>query len=90
VPALSNDFFRFIWDGELITNGINPYAHKPDDLISFGGFLDEDRMRVLYHGMGELSQQSYSCYPPLNQLFFVIPAALSDTITTQLLFSRSS
>jgi alpha-1,6-mannosyltransferase len=88
VPALSNDFFRFIWDGELITNGINPYAHKPDDLISFGGFLDEDRMRVLYHGMGELSQQSYSCYPPLNQLFFVIPAALSDTITTQLIIFK--
>jgi alpha-1,6-mannosyltransferase len=88
VPALSNDFFRFIWDGELITNGINPYAHKPDDLISFGGFLDEDHMRVLYHGMGELSQQNYSCYPPLNQLFFVIPAALSDTITTQLIIFK--
>jgi hypothetical protein len=87
-PALSNDFFRFIWDGELITNGINPYAHKPDDLISFGGFLDEDRMRILYHGMGELSQQSYSCYPPLNQLFFVIPAALSDSITTQLIIFK--
>lgn len=83
-PALSNDFFRFIWDGELITNGINPYAHKPDDLISFGGFLDEERMRILYHGMGELSQQNYSCYPPLNQLFFVIPAAVSDSIPVQL------
>lgn len=88
VPALSNDFFRFIWDGELITNGINPYAHKPDDLISFGGFLDEERMRVLYHGMGELSQQSYSCYPPLNQLFFVIPAALSDSIAAQLIIFK--
>lgn len=84
IPALSNDFFRFIWDGELITHGISPYAHRPDDLISFGGFLDEERMRILYHGMGELSQQNYSCYPPLNQLLFVIPAAISDSLSVQL------
>ncbi|MBI3133115.1 MAG: DUF2029 domain-containing protein [Bacteroidetes bacterium] len=88
LPVLSNDFFRFIWDGELVTHGISPYAHKPDDLISFGGFLDEDHMRKLYHGMGELSQQSYTCYPPLNQLFFVIPAGLSDYIPTQVLIFK--
>lgn len=88
IPALSNDYFRFIWDGELIVNSVNPYAHRPDDLISFGGFLDKEQMRMLYHGMGELSQQSYSCYPPLNQLFFVIPAALSDNIHVQLIIFK--
>lgn len=89
LPVLSNDFFRFIWDGELITHGISPYAHKPDELISFGGFLDQDQMRMLYHGMGELSQQSFTCYPPLNQLFFVIPAALSDSIVTQVVIFKT-
>lgn len=88
IPALSNDFYRFIWDGELITNLINPYAHKPDELISFGGFLDEPRMRILYHGMGELSQQNYTCYPPLNQILFLIPAIFSDDIHVQLIILK--
>src|SRR5690606_30827687 len=29
IPELSNDFYRFIWDGELLNRGINPFAHKP-------------------------------------------------------------
>lgn len=88
VPALSNDFFRFIWDGELITHGINPYAHRPDDLISYGGFMDSDQMRALYHGMGELSQQNYTCYPPLNQLFFALAAGFSDNMLIQIIALR--
>lgn len=88
VPALSNDFFRFIWDGELITHGINPYAHRPDDLISYGGFMDQDQMRALYHGMGELSQQHFTCYPPLNQLFFALAAGFSDNMLTQIIVLR--
>ena len=84
-PQLSNDFFRFFWDGELISHGINPYAHTPNDLISHNGFLTEPYMRYLYHGMGELSQAHYSCYPPLNQVFFFIPSFISDSVTTNLI-----
>jgi len=80
VPELSNDFYRFIWDGELITQGVNPYAHTPNELISQAPFYTEQYMRMLYHGMGELSQDHYSCYPVLNQLLFYFPAALFDSI----------
>lgn len=84
-PQLSNDFYRFIWDGELLTMGINPYAHTPNELISHADFMMSDQMRVLYHGMGQLSQSNYSCYPVLNQLFFYFPGALSDSLQTQVL-----
>jgi len=87
-PELSNDFFRFFWDGELITHGINPYAHTPNDLISHNGFLSEPYMRYLFHGMGELSQSHYSCYPPLNQVFFFIPSVISDSVTTNLIILK--
>ncbi|MCB9223037.1 MAG: glycosyltransferase 87 family protein [Crocinitomicaceae bacterium] len=80
VPELSNDFYRFIWDGEMITRGINPYAHLPNELISQGPIYTDQYMRVLYHGMGELSQEHYSCYPVFNQLLFYIPATLFDSV----------
>ena len=80
VPELSNDFYRFIWDGELMTRGVNPYAHTPNDLISQAPFYNDQYMRILFHGMGELSQANYSCYPVVNQLFFLIPTAIFESI----------
>lgn len=81
IPELSNDFYRFLWDGELMSRGINPYAYLPDDLISYSQFYHDDYMReVLYHGMGDLSQQHYSCYPVVNQFVFWIPASLFESV----------
>lgn len=88
-PELSNDFFRFIWDGELLTKGINPFAHKPNELISQVGFFDEQYMRVLYHGMGSLSQEHYTCYPVLNQLFFLPAAAFTDTLSYNVMLLKA-
>ncbi|UKN01661.1 glycosyltransferase 87 family protein [Paracrocinitomix mangrovi] len=80
MPELSNDFFRFIWDGELMASGINPYAHTPNELISQGPIYSNPHMRMLFHGMGELSQANYTCYPVFNQMFFYIPAKMTDSI----------
>mgnify|MGYP000639470285 FL=1 len=30
VPNLSQDFYRFIWDGYMTVNGINPYLYTPE------------------------------------------------------------
>lgn len=87
-PELSNDFYRFIWDGELMTQGINPFAHKPNDLISNTDFMGSTYMRILFHGMGELSQAHYTCYPVLNQFLFFIPAAISDDIMTNVILLK--
>jgi hypothetical protein len=36
VPALSDDFYRFLWDGRLSLEGINPFLYTPRQLIQSG------------------------------------------------------
>ncbi|WP_255569695.1 glycosyltransferase 87 family protein [Cellulophaga sp. HaHa_2_95] len=75
IPNLSQDFYRFIWDGELVSNFINPYLNIPNDLI-LDPNLVIDNAKKLFTGMGELSPKFHSNYPPLNQLLFGIAALL--------------
>ncbi|MGI9593259.1 MAG: mannosyltransferase, partial [Patiriisocius sp.] len=34
IPNLSQDFYRFIWDGRLLVLGINPYIFTPEQLAN--------------------------------------------------------
>lgn len=74
-PNLSQDFYRFIWDGELIKNGINPYLFTPNELIENPEFQIANS-NILHEGMGSLSGRNYSNYPPINQLIFSISSYL--------------
>lgn len=71
IPNLSQDFYRFIWDGRMILEGFNPYLDTPESFISTNKFSIA-QAQDLYQGMGKLSGGHYSNYPPLNQLCFII------------------
>ncbi len=76
IPNLSQDFYRFIWDGRMILEGLNPYLYTPDFFINNTQFPIA-QAQELYNGMESLSASHYTNYPPLNQLCFAIAALFS-------------
>ncbi len=66
LPWMSQDYFRFIWDGRLLLKGINPYLSTPLQHISKGSFLVNNALE-LFEGMGNLNAKHYTNYPPMSQ-----------------------
>jgi len=89
-PNLSQDFYRFIWDGDLVKNLINPYLYVPNSLIENPNLVISNAQE-LYHGMGSLSARHFSNYPPLNQLIFALASVLGGkTILGSIIVMRST
>lgn len=73
LPNLSQDYYRFIWDGQQVAHGIDPYLFTPENWLG-KGLGSIPNAQQLYMGMGELSATNFSNYPPLNQLIFTLAA----------------
>lgn len=71
VPNLSEDYLRFLWDGELVRLGEDPYRLKPSEWMEETGNASALQAQ-LFEAMN--SPDYYSVYPPLNQLVFWIAA----------------
>ncbi|WP_142604504.1 hypothetical protein [Solitalea koreensis] len=71
LPNLTDDFYRYVWDGRLLHYGFNPFDHRP------GSYLD-----IHYPGLSpELyaklsSPYLYSVYPPFCQSIYGIACNL--------------
>ncbi len=76
MPVLSQDFYRFIWDGRMLLAGWNPYLYLPQELTE-QGIVPFSQATELYMGMGDLSAGNYTNYPPLNQIIFALAALLA-------------
>ena len=68
IPCLSDDFYRFIWDGKLFINGFNPYLFIPSEIINTDIANNAGLSQGLYEGLN--SPNYYTVYPPINQLLF--------------------
>ena len=77
IPNLSQDFYRFIWDGRMILEGYNPYLYTPESFISESKF-PVNQAKELYIGMQRLNASHFTNYPPINQLCFVIAALFAN------------
>jgi hypothetical protein len=73
-PSLSDDAWRYIWDGRLLLNGINPYHHIPaspaiahyaDRLLELQGY-----------------PTTHTIYPPGAQLIFASAVAIGEASGT--------
>ena len=76
IPNLSDDFYRFLWDGGLIAEGLNPYLSKPENLA--GSTELTAGQNELFQKMN--SRQYYTVYPPVLQAWFWVSATVGGTL----------
>ena len=89
-PWLSDDFYRFIWDGLVIGENINPYEYTPSELMKKGEILGTKTIfGELYGKMSNLNSLNYSPYPPVNQFLFFLSTSFKKDIFFSLISMRS-
>ena len=73
-PELSGDVYRYLWDGHVLMEGLNPYAHAPGDEALAA-------IRTPWHG--EINHPDMpTIYPPLAQLLFGLVNLVGGTVLT--------
>ncbi|MEO1513547.1 MAG: hypothetical protein AAFV95_01000 [Bacteroidota bacterium] len=75
LPLLSDDIYRFVWDGRLINQGINPFEQLPSYYIEQGGPPGLDQ--ALFDQLN--SPEYFTIYPPICQAIFATACRLFPT-----------
>jgi alpha-1,6-mannosyltransferase len=68
-PVSSDDMYRYVWDGKVAAQGINPFALAPNDPQLTSLHTDDLPSRVNFPHMRTI-------YPPLAQVFFLVSHSL--------------
>ncbi len=73
-PRLSDDIYRYIWDGRVQAAGINPYRYIPAD--PHLAFRRDDKVYP------KINRRDYAptIYPPFTQMFFLAVTRVSESI----------
>ena len=83
-PTLSDDVFRYVWDGRVQHAGINPYRFAPDapELAELREPADETD--AIFSGVN--NKDIPTIYPPFMQMAFFAVTAISERIVAMKLF----
>ncbi len=73
LPGLSDDLYRFIWDGRLMAQGYNPFDHLPIWYLEQGVQVPGIN-QTLYDQLN--SPGYYTIYPPVAQFTFALASWL--------------
>ena len=74
VPLVSDDVYRYIWDGRVQQFGLSPYEAVPDDPALADLHTTETRR------IDPTSAVLPSLYPPLAQRFFLVVTVLDHSV----------
>lgn len=78
LPNLSDDVYRFIWDGRLINQGINPFEYLPSYYINdYQGETISGIDKALFEQLN--SPEYFTIYPPIAQGVFALATCLFPT-----------
>lgn len=62
LPIYEDDYFRYLWDAQVLDHGINPYLFEPQN--PFLNFLESEWRNLINY------PEVKTIYPPLAQVYF--------------------
>ena len=80
-PILEDDYFRYLWDGAVVANSLNPYKYSPKEI------LESNEVPIKLKTLANESKQIVkninnpevrTIYPPVSQFFFGLSHALNE------------
>src|ERR1044071_7680861 len=74
-PYLSDDIYRYVWDGRIQSAGINPYRYIPAD-ESLANLRDDK----IYPNMNR-RDSAQTIYPPVAEAAFLLITRFSQSVT---------
>ena len=88
LPNLSDDLYRFIWDGRLLNQGINPFEQLPSYYLLAGNEV-QGITQTLFDELN--SPEYFTVYPPVCQAIFafstwLFPNSILGTVVTMKAF----
>ena len=71
-PVLEDDFYRYLWDGAVVSGGMNPYAFAPGRIAALDAPLVLQHLAIEAGGVFERINhpELKTIYPPVAQFWF--------------------
>ena len=73
-PMLETDFYRYMWDGAVLANGISPYRYSPEEAAKPSGSVPIALQKLAHESGNVITQVNHpqlrTIYPPVAQVFF--------------------